>query len=188
MSDRLSRNFNLSEYTRSQTATRAGIDNEPTPEHLGALAKHAQRILQPIRDHFGRPVRISSGYRCLELDCAIKLTALNKRRALRGHDPHTLDEYVATLAGRTSKWSQHSKGEAADIEVDGVANNTLAKWIRDVGLPFDQLILEFFDPAKGPKSGWIHVSHSAGDVQRGQVLTAIRDDNGRVKYKTGLLF
>ena len=125
---RLSKNFSLAELTKSQTATRKGIDNEPSTEHVENLIHLAETVLQPIRDEFGRPVVISSGYRSPELCEAI---------------------------GSSSK-SQHAKGEAADFEIPGVDNMQLATWINK-NTNFDQLILEYYEPGD-PNSGWVHCS------------------------------
>lgn len=118
----LSKNFTLSEFTKSQTASRKGIDNTPTDEHLDAAMDLFEHVVQPVRDHFGVTV-INSGYRGRVLN-----------REIGG-----------------SRNSQHCKGEAVDIEVPGVPNLELAEWIRD-NLEFDQLILEFpeeSDPSAG---------------------------------------
>ena len=125
---RLSKNFSLAELTKSQTATRKGIDNEPSTEHVENLIHLAETVLQPIRDEFGRPVVISSGYRSPELCEAI---------------------------GSSTK-SQHARGEAADFEIPGVDNKELATWISK-NTEFDQLILEFYDEGD-PISGWVHCS------------------------------
>lgn len=127
---RLSKNFTLNELTKSQTALRMGIDNEPTPWDLYNLTQLCDNILQPVREHFGRPVTISSGYRSVELCKAI---------------------------GSSSN-SQHTKGQAADFEIAGVDNKEVAEWIRDT-LDFDQLILEFYEEGE-PSSGWIHCSYA----------------------------
>lgn len=130
---RVSKNFTLGELTKSQTALRMGIDNNPDPMHLYNLHRLCDNILQPVREHFGRPVTISSGYRSVELCLAI---------------------------GSTAK-SQHAKGQAADFEVLGVDNKQVAEWIRD-NLDFDQLILEFYRE-DDPQSGWIHCSYAGTD-------------------------
>jgi zinc D-Ala-D-Ala carboxypeptidase len=112
---KLTKNFSLGEMTKSQTALRRGIDNTPTPDKLDPLILLCQKVLQPVRDHFDRPVTITSGYRSPELCAAIgsKIT------------------------------SQHTKGQAADFEVPGVSNMEVAQWIAD-NCEFDQLILECF--------------------------------------------
>ena len=125
---KLSKNFTLSELTKSQTAVRKNIKNEPSTAHVENLIHLAETVLQPIRDHFGKPVVISSGYRSPELCEAI---------------------------GSSSK-SQHARGEAADFEIMGVDNMQLATWINK-NTNFDQLILEFYEPGD-PNSGWVHCS------------------------------
>ena len=124
----LSKNFSLAEMTKSQTATRRGIRNEPSTEHVENLIHLAESVLQPVKDHFGKPVMISSGYRSPELCEAI---------------------------GSSTK-SQHARGEAADFEIMGVDNMQLAMWINK-NTDFDQLILEFYEPGD-PNSGWVHCS------------------------------
>lgn len=149
----LSENFKLAEFTRSQTATRLGIDNDPTKAHVDNMRKLCAHILEPLRAHFKRPVRLSSGYRS---------SALNMR-----------------IGG--SKSSQHSKGEAADLEVVGVPNIEVAKYIRD-NLAFDQLILEGA-VRSDPTAGWVHVSY--GERHRRDVLTATFT-GGKVSYRKGI--
>ena len=129
----LSRNFSLAELTKSQTALRAGIDNSPSEAEITNLKAVAENILQPVRDHYDVPFTPSSGFRCLELN-----------RALKSKDT-----------------SQHVLGQAADLEVPGVSNYDLAVWIRD-NLDFDQLILECYRPGD-PASGWVHCSYVGRD-------------------------
>lgn len=139
---KLSENFSLQELLKSQTALRKGIDNKPTdPSVITNLQVLCEKVLQPIRDHFARPVVINSGYRCSKLNKAI---------------------------GSSSK-SQHTKGQAADIEIPGLSNKELAEYIED-HLPFDQLILEFYNGVD-PNSGWVHVSYVGDADNRKQTLT-----------------
>lgn len=152
---KVSKNFSLSEFTRSQTATRLGIENVPTNAHLRNIEELAKNILQPVRDEFG-PTRITSGYRS---------QALNNR-----------------IGG--SKYSQHSRGEAADFEVPGVSNLEVAEWIRD-NLVFDQLILEGFTGEDN--SGWIHCSYTTIKENRKEVLTA-KFVGGKAQYSLGLSY
>jgi len=115
---KLSEHLNLSEVTRSETAKRRGISNEPTPEHLENFKKLAENIFEPIRKHFGKPIHISSGYRSKALNAAI--------------------------GGSAS--SQHCTGEAIDIDMDGSSNGITNKMVFDyikANLNFDQLINEF---------------------------------------------
>src|SRR6056300_1382885 len=112
----LSKNFTLAEFTKSQTATRRGLDNNPIQEHLGNATELFRNVVQKIRDNFGVTV-LNSGYRGPELNEAV---------------------------GGSSN-SQHCKGEAVDLECPGTSNYEVAKWIED-NLDFDQLILEFYTP------------------------------------------
>ncbi|MAL09507.1 MAG: hypothetical protein CMF74_07570 [Maricaulis sp.] len=119
---RLSKNFSLAEFTKSQTAERKGIDNTPGDDHIESMELLCQEVLEPIRYHFEKPIMINSGYRSIALCEAIGSNAN----------------------------SQHAKGEAADIEIPGVDNLELAKHIQD-NLDFDQLILECYngEPSSG---------------------------------------
>ena len=114
----LSRNFSLLELTKSDTAIRKGIDNEPNADQVDKLKLLCENILQPVRDHFGR-VKVTSGFRSSELCVAIG----------------------------SSVNSQHAKAEAADFECPGVDNAELADWIHK-NLSYDQLILEFYTPGE----------------------------------------
>ena len=152
---KLSNNFSLKEMTKSQTATRKDIDNEPGEEEIENLKQLCERVLQPVREHFGKAVRVNSGYRSPKLNSAIG----------------------------GFKTSDHCKGMAADIEINGVANADLAEWIKD-NCEFRQLILEFYTPGI-PDSGWVHVSYDLDDNRR-KILTAMKED-GRTVYKVGLV-
>ena len=101
-------------------------------------------VLERIRSAFGKPVNINSGYRSVALCEAI------------GSKPT----------------SQHCDGEAADIEIYGVSNYDLAKYIEK-NLNFDQLILECWDGVE-PNSGWVHVSYVNDNANRKDVLTYTR--------------
>ena len=113
---RLSKNFTLQEFTKSQIAERKGIDNIPGEIHLERAKELFENIVQKVRDNFGVTI-INSGYRSGDLNYAIG----------------------------GSNTSQHCKGEAVDIECPGTPNYDVAKWIED-NLDFDQLILEFYTP------------------------------------------
>ena len=133
---KLSANFSLAELIKSQTATRKGIDNTPSDEHQDNLKSLCTHILQPVREHFGRVVTVSSGYRSPELCVAI---------------------------GSSTK-SQHASGCAADFEIFGVSNKALADYI-DSELHYDQLILEYWNESD-PNSGWVHCSFSEGNNRK----------------------
>ena len=151
---RLSTNFTLQEFTKSQTALRQGIDNTPSDEHLTNAKSLFENIVQPVRNNFGVTV-INSGYRGPDLNYAIG----------------------------GSNTSQHTRGQAVDIECPGIPNYNVAKWIEE-NLEFDQLILEFYTPGI-PDSGWVHVSYKSEDNRKG-VLTAMKE-NGKTIYKPNLI-
>ena len=151
---KLSENFTMAEFIKSDTANRLGIDNTPEGEHLEAAKALFENVVQKVRDHFG-PTVINSGYRCPELNEAV----------------------------RGSKTSQHCHGEAADIEVPGVANGDLAQWIV-ANLEFDQVILEFYTPGE-PSSGWVHVTYKKDGSNRNKALTAAKID-GKTVYSNGI--
>ena len=136
----LSGHFSLSELTKSQTAERKGIDNKPTLEHIENLTELCTQILEPTRRNFGKPMVITSGYRSEELCEAIG----------------------------SVKTSQHAKGQAADFEMIGLDNKSLAKYIKD-NLVFDQLILEFYTP-NDPSSGWVHCSYNKDENRKEALL------------------
>ena len=143
---KLTENFSLNELTKSQTAERKGIDNTPSAEHQDNLKSLCEMILQPIRDHFGQVVSVSSGYRSQELCVAIG----------------------------SSTQSQHAKGQASDFEIFGVSNKELADYI-DQNLDYDQLILEYWKGEDEPNSGWVHCSFNA-QGNRKQYLRAYKEN------------
>ena len=126
----LSANFTLNELTKSETATRLDLDNTPNEEQIESLRLLCENILQPVRDHFGKPVKISSGFRA---------PAVNQ----------------ATGGSATS---DHCRGQACDFEIEGLSNPDVATWIME-NLTYSQLILEFYVQGQ-PNSGWIHCSYN----------------------------
>ena len=133
---KLTNNFTLEELTKSETALRRGLNNTPTVEVVENLKVLAEKVLQPVRDHFAKGVKVNSGYRAPEVNAAVG----------------------------GSKTSDHCKGMAADIEIPGVPNYNLALWIRD-NLEYTQLILEFYTPGIAD-SGWVHVSYDPANLKR----------------------
>ena len=111
----LTKNFHLTELTRSTTASRLGIPNNPNHEQIANLRLLCSKVLQPVRNHFKKPVLVTSGFRS---------GALNK--AING-----------------SPTSQHSHGQAADFDIPSVDNWVVADWIHR-NLNYDQLILEYY--------------------------------------------
>lgn len=150
----LSANFTYKELTRSDTAIRLGIDNTPDAEALENLKLLCEKILQPIRAAYGKPVNVNSGFRSV----------------------------ATNVATGGSKTSDHCKGQAVDIEIEGVPNAELAQWIM-YNLDYTQLILEFH--VKGdPNSGWVHVSYDPKNLKK-EELTAIKVA-GKTQYLQGL--
>jgi hypothetical protein len=150
---KISEHLDLSEVTRSETAKRKGVSNEPTPEHLENFKKLAEHVFEPIRTHFGVPIHISSGYRSKALNAAVGGSAT----------------------------SQHCKGEAIDIDMDGSSNGVTNKMVFDyikANIKFDQMIWEF---GTDTAPDWVHVSYDSDGKQRGQILKAIKS-NGATKY------
>jgi len=147
---KLSENLSIAEATYSATALRKGIVNKPTVTHLISLKAVANNIFQPCRNHFGKPLRVTSGYRSKELNKAI--------------------------GGANN--SQHSKGEALDMQsTSGYTNRELFMFIKD-HLTFDQLIGEF--PDNVGEFAWVHCSYKE-EGNRGEVLIAYKED-GKTKY------
>jgi len=136
----LSGHFSLSELTKSQTAERKGISNKPTLEHIENLTELCTQVLEPTRRNFGKPMVITSGYRSEEL--------------------------CEAIGSKTT--SQHAKGEAADFEMFGLDNRSLAKYIKN-NLIFDQLILEFYNQ-DDPSSGWVHCSYNKEENRKEALL------------------
>ena len=150
----LSKNFSKAELCKSQTAIRMGLVNIASDDQTENLRLLCERVLQPVRDHFNHTVTISSGFR---------------------------DPVLSRKIGSSEK-SQHCKGEAADLEIFGVANNELADWIKE-NLMFDQLILEYYTPGE-PNSGWVHVSYTKEiNANRKEYLMAIKNISGKTEYK-----
>lgn len=142
----LSRFFTLAELTRSDTAQREGIPNQPAEAQIEQLRALCGALLDPLREAVGRPIRITSGYRG---------PALNAR-----------------IGG--SATSQHSQGQAADLQCPGLDVLELFKTVIRRGLPFDQVIYE----AQSASVKWVHVSHRAG-ANRGEIRVAQFNAAGR---------
>ena len=109
--------FTLKEFVKSNAAARMGVDNNPSEDVKKNIELLVEKILDPLREKFGKPIIVTSGYRCKELNKAV---------------------------GGAAK-SQHMSGEAADIrtvEDSKRANKELFNLIIELGLPFDQLINE----------------------------------------------
>lgn len=149
---KLTEHFTLEELTVSPTAKKLGIPNTPTAAHIENMKYCCEKILEPVRAHFGKPVQINSSYRA---------PAVNK--AVGG-----------------SATSQHVNGQAIDFEIPGVDNKTVADWVAD-NLEFDQVILEFYT-AGDKNSGWVHASIKKEGGNRKQRLVASKSKAGGTVY------
>jgi hypothetical protein len=131
----ISKHLSLAEVSRSETAKRKGINNTPSGEHLENFKKLAENIFEPIREHFGVPIHISSGYRSKELNAAVGGSAT----------------------------SDHCVGSAIDIDQENssITNNQVFNFIKD-NLKFKQLIAEF--PVNG-KLSWVHVAYNENNLK-----------------------
>lgn len=128
----ISEHITLAEAIKSQTAIRKGIDNTPNSDQIAAMKLVAEKVFEPIRNHFGVPIGVSSFFRSQKLNKAI--------------------------GGAAS--SQHTKGEAIDIDGDifgGVSNRAIFDFVR-LNLEWDQLIWEYGDSYN---PSWVHVSYKA---------------------------
>lgn len=118
---KLSKNFYLAEFIKSETAARRDIDNLPSEGAVENLISLCENTMQPIRNMVNRSVNVTSGFRCLELNTAIG----------------------------GSKTSQHVKGQACDFYVNDFEIPELVQKIIDSDIPFDQIIDEFSDSGHG---------------------------------------
>ena len=136
---KISKHLTLAELITSQTATRKRIDNTPSPQVIANLKLVAEKVFEPLREGLGKPIRISSGYRS---------PALNK--AIGG-----------------AKNSQHTTGEALDLQgVGGLKNSEIFNFIKD-NLDYSQLIWEY---GTDKEPAWVHVSYKKSGNQN-QILT-----------------
>ena len=141
---KLSKNLTLAEVTKSNTAKRLGISNSPTAEHLENLKEVAENVFQKIRDYFGCPIYVSSGYRSNRLNKAVK----------------------------GSSTSDHCKGMALDLDADvfgQVTNAEIFHYIKN-NLEFKQLIWEF---GNEDQPDWVHVSYDPKNNKK-TVLKALK--------------
>lgn len=118
-------NFKMSELIYSEVATKMGINNTPDIKALDCMLELIYNVLQPLREKLGRPIIITSGYRNAQLNA---------------------------IVGGVEK-SQHTKGQAADIIVNGMGVAQLVEFIKKSGIEYDQLINE---------RDWVHISFVRG--------------------------
>lgn len=150
---KLSKNFSVDEFTLSREASKRGIDNSIPKELMPNIQRLVDTVLQPLREHFKKPISITSGYR---------------------------NPTVNLLAGGVPN-SYHTKAQAADIVINGVATYDIVKALVELNIPFDQAINEF--------NSWVHVQVADPDkTPRGETLQAyssLDKDSGRkvTKYR-----
>lgn len=154
MPNKISDHITYEEATKSQTAIRLGISNEPTVAQLKAMQNVAEKVFEPTRNHFNIPIAVTSFFRSVQLNRAI---------------------------GGSSR-SQHCNGEAIDMDADvfgGVTNQQIYEYVRD-NLDFDQLIHEHGTESN---PAWVHVSYKLVGPNRRQIIRAYRDRAGVTRYK-----
>lgn len=163
--DAVSPHFRFFELTRSDTASRLGLDNSfPDSATCRSAVYLCRHVLEPVRARFG-PFSPNSVFRCQELERALK-----------------------TMPGSWVSASQHTLGQACDIAVPGVTNLELAEWVAK-NLAFDQVILECYDARQGKNSGWVHVSivpPKLGANRNNQLSYVMDASAGKYVYVQGL--
>jgi hypothetical protein len=154
---KISKNFTLKELKR----TECRIPNDPDERALINIVAGTHKILQPCRDEFGL-VRVTSAYRCPAVNQAIG-------------------------GSKTSDHCAVGTSSAFDFEIasEEISNLQLAEWIRD-NLEYKQLILEYYNPAEGPNSGWVHCSYDIAGGNRKEIKTA-KVIKGKTKYLDGFV-
>ena len=147
---RISKHISYKEATQSQTAVRKGINNEPDAYQLQNMQVLAEKVFEPLREHFGVPIAINSFFRSQKLNKAI--------------------------GGATG--SQHTQGRAIDIDdtLGGVSNKQMFDWIRE-NLDYDQLIWEF---GNNQNPDWVHISYVSESENRKRVLKASKKNGKTV--------
>ena len=142
---KISKHVSYKEGVRSNTATRRGIDNTPTDDHLHFMELIAEEVFEPLRKWVGGPIKINSFYRSPDLNTAIGGSAM----------------------------SQHCKGQAMDIDdTFGYKTNAeMFKWIKE-NLNFDQMIWEFGNDGN---PDWVHISYVSEAKNRNRCLKAYKE-------------
>lgn len=139
---KISNHITLAEATKSQTATRKGIDNTPPKEVIPNMIAVAEKCFEPLREWHGKPIGISSFYRSPALNRAVKGSAR----------------------------SQHCKGQAIDIDADifdnGLTNKQIYNWLVN-NVDFDQIIWEY---GTDDNPAWVHISYVSKEKNRRQQL------------------
>jgi len=152
--EQISNHISWAEAVKSQTAIRLGISNIPNPSQIARMKLLAERIFEPVREHFGKPIYVSSFYRSSEV---------NKK-----------------IGGSPNSQHMASRGAAMDLDAQvlgGITNKEIFNYILN-NLDFDQLIWEFGD---NDEPEWVHVSYVNPEENRHQVLRAY-SKNGKTVY------
>ena len=164
--DLIAPNFRVYELTRSELASRLGVDNAfPGDREMRAAVNLARNVLQPIRKHYGS-FTPNSVFRSQALERVLKQ--------------------------KPSGWlstSQHTQGCACDLEIVAKSTLEVARWAADNLPAYDQIICECYDPREGPNSGWVHISLKppGQGTNRKQLLSYVRDPaSGGMVYVPGL--
>ena len=161
--DKVAPSFRAYELTISELAQRQGIDNAfVTNAQLHAAVFLARNVLQPVRDAYG---------------------AFSPNSVFRSQ---ALERFLKRKPAGWTSASQHTKGQACDIEIPGFATLYLAQWCADYLQDFDQIICECYDPRLGPNAGWVHVSVRDDNKNRRQKLSYVRFPSGKFDYIEGL--
>ena len=135
--------FTYRELTNSPTAKRLGLDNTPSDTIRARLELLTDSVLDPLRKLYGKPIKVTSGYRCPKLNAAVG----------------------------GSQNSQHMRGEAADITSvndDLDENKKILDILLKSGIVFDQLLIEH--PDKSGRPSWLHISYTRRRPNRNQIL------------------
>ncbi len=142
----ISKHISYNEAIRSSTATRKGIVNIPDEYELSNMVITAEKVFEPLREWVGGPIKVTSFFRCEELN-----------KAIGG-----------------AKRSQHMEGRAMDLD-DTFGHKTNAEMYHYIkeNISFDQLIWEF---GTDENPDWIHVSYVSDDQNRQKVLRAVKEN------------
>lgn len=138
---KLTPHFELEEFTRSDTAARYGIPNHPNAQQTANLKSLCENVLEPLRQWYGKPIRISSGYRCPQLNAHPEVKGSPNSQHMLGE---AADLRIPTYSYTDSNGKYHTNQEILD---------QLFCWIKD-HCDFDHLIKE----TANRRTYWIHVS------------------------------
>ncbi len=163
----LTPHFTLTEFTKSATAQKYGIDNAPPPEMVDNLQRLCQHTLEPLREALGLPIVITSGYRCKALNDIISHHA-HRSQHMRGlaADFYVTPSRIKCIVGRVKCIVDSVKGKGLDAK-GMVRREVLVKAfqqiITDPKIDYDQLILY---------PSFIHVSYVSREANRHNIITA----------------